>query len=71
MIAQPESEADADFLLTADLVKAWEAEHGEINEGEWVVLRSDWYKRAGSKDDFLNVNETGPHSPGPTVDCIE
>ncbi|NKB27272.1 MAG: cyclase family protein [Rhodobacteraceae bacterium] len=66
-----ESAADADFLLTADLVKAWEAEHGEIKAGEWVVLRSDWYKRAGSKEDFLNVDENGPHSPGPTVDCIE
>lgn len=62
---------DADFLLTADAVKAWEAEHGEINKGEWVVLRSDWDKRANDKDAFLNADETGPHSPGPTVDCIE
>jgi len=63
--------ADPDFLLTADAVKAWEAEYGEINKGDWVVLRSDWDKRAGSQDEFLNADESGPHSPGPTVDCIE
>lgn len=66
-----EAAADPDFLLTADHVKKWEAEHGEINEGEWVVLRSDWYKRSHDEDLFLNADETGPHSPGPTVDCIE
>jgi isatin hydrolase len=63
--------ADADFLLTADGVRAWEAEHGAIQPGEWVVLRSDWHKRNGSEADFLNMDETGPHSPGPSVDCIE
>ncbi|MEM6463585.1 MAG: cyclase family protein [Pseudomonadota bacterium] len=62
---------DPDFLLTADGVKAWEAEHGEIGEGEWVVLRSDWDSRAHDEALFLNADENGPHSPGPTVDCIE
>ena len=66
-----QSNADPDFLLTADGVKAWEAEHGEIGEGEWVVMRTDWDKRANDKDSFLNTDETGPHSPGPTPDCIE
>jgi len=60
-----------DFLLTADGVKAWEAEHGEINAGEWVVMRTDWDARGDSEDKFLNTDETGPHSPGPTPDCIE
>jgi isatin hydrolase len=62
---------DADFLLSADAVKAWEAEHGAINAGEWVVMRSDWDKRGTDQDTFLNADETGPHSPGPTVDCIQ
>lgn len=66
-----EAAADDDFLLTADHVKKWESEQGEIKAGEWVVMRTDWYKRAGSKKAFLNANDTGPHSPGPTVDCIE
>ena len=38
--------ANPDFLLTIDHVKAWEAKHGAINAGEWVVLRSDWDSRA-------------------------
>lgn len=63
--------ADPDFLLTADKVRAWEGEHGAIGEGEWVVMRTDWHRRAGDKAAFLNADESGPHSPGPTVDCIE
>lgn len=66
-----ESKADPDFLLTADLVKAWEAKHGEINAGEWVVMRTDWDSRVNDEAAFLNADETGPHSPGPTPDCIE
>lgn len=66
-----QSAADEDFLLTADLVKAWEAEHGEIKAGEWVAMRTDWDKRSGDESKFLNADETGPHSPGPTPDCIE
>ncbi|WP_108819556.1 cyclase family protein [Pseudovibrio sp. Alg231-02] len=66
-----ETAANPDFLLTADRVKEWEAEHGSINAGEWVVMRSDWYHRNTDEAKFLNVDENGPHSPGPTVDCIE
>lgn len=62
---------DADFLLTPEHVKAWEAEHGEIGAGEWVVLRSDWDKRAHDEALFLNADENGPHSPGPTPECVE
>jgi kynurenine formamidase len=66
-----ESAEDADFLLTADHVKAWEAEHGAIGRGEWVVMRTDWDKRAHDEAAFLNADEAGPHSPGPTPDCVE
>ena len=65
-----QSNADPDFLLDAAGVKAWEAKHGAINAGEWVVMRTDWDARVGEAE-FLNTDETGPHSPGPTVDCIE
>jgi len=66
-----ETAADPDFLLTADGVKAWEAKHGAIRPGEWVVMRTDWDKRNESEETFLNADENGPHSPGPSVDCIE
>ncbi|GAA6178024.1 cyclase family protein [Sulfitobacter pacificus] len=66
-----ESAKNEDFLLTADGVKAWEKEHGEIGEGEWVVMRTDWDSRVEDEGKFLNADENGPHSPGPTPDCIE
>ncbi|WP_158972082.1 cyclase family protein [Chachezhania sediminis] len=66
-----EAAENPDFLLTADGVKAWEAEHGEIKEGEWVLMRTDWDQYNGSEEAFLNADETGPHTPGPSVDCIE
>jgi kynurenine formamidase len=52
-----------DFLLTPEHIEAWESEHGRIPAGAWVLLRTDWSKRAGAQD-FLNVGEDGPHSPG-------
>jgi kynurenine formamidase len=66
-----ECAADPDFLLTIDHVKAWEAAHGEIGAGEWVVLRSDWDKRAHDEGLFLNADATGPHTPGPTAEVID
>ena len=61
---------NADYLLDAAAVKAWEGRHGAINEGEWVVLRSDWDKRVHDEGAFLNADETGPHTPGPTAEVI-
>lgn len=66
-----ETAANPDFLLDAAGVKAWEAKHGAIGAGEWVVMRSDWDKRVHDEALYLNADATGPHSPGPTVDCIE
>jgi len=66
-----EAATDHDYLLTADGVRAWEAEHGEIEPGSWVLMRSDWHHRNTSTEAFLNADETGPHTPGPSVDCIE
>jgi kynurenine formamidase len=66
-----EAKADPDFLLTADGVKAWESKHGDIEPGSWVLMRTDWDGRNHSEAEFLNMDENGPHSPGPTVDCIE
>lgn len=61
---------DVDFLLTVDGVKAWEKQHGDIPAGCWVLMRSDWYKRNTSEAEFLNADENGPHSPGPTAETI-
>ena len=55
--------ADADFLLTPERILAWEAEHGRIPAGAWVLLRTGWSKRADPAE-FLNIGADGPHSPG-------
>ncbi len=55
-------DTNADFLLTPERIEAWEAEHGRIPEGAWVLLRTGWSQRAGAA--FLNVGPDGPHSPG-------
>jgi isatin hydrolase len=66
-----EAAENPDFLLTAERVREWEAEHGPIGPGEWVVMRTDWDRRADDEAQFLNADASGPHSPGPTVECIE
>lgn len=63
--------ADPDYLLTVDSIKSWESQYGAIGAGSWVLLRSDWYKRNESTATFLNADDKGPHSPGPTAEAIE
>jgi kynurenine formamidase len=62
--------ADPDFLLTAERIEAWEAEHGRIPAGAWVLLRTDWSKRTDPAA-FLNAAADGPHSPGFRRDATE
>jgi kynurenine formamidase len=58
-----ESAADPDFLLTPEALQTWEAEHGRIPAGAWVLLRTDWSKRTDPQA-FFNADERGPHTPG-------
>src|SRR4029079_13195875 len=55
--------ADPDFLLTPARIEEWEAEHGRIPAGAWVLLRTGWSRRTDPAA-FLNVGADGPHSPG-------
>ena len=59
---------DEDFELTPEIIEMWEAEHGQIPAGSWVLMRTDWSKKRGAE--YLNMREDGPHSPGPTPDGI-
>jgi kynurenine formamidase len=56
---------DADYLLTVDDIRAFEAEHGPLPDGGWVLLRTGWDSRAADQEAFLN----GGHTPGPDVGC--
>jgi kynurenine formamidase len=60
--------ANPDTLLTVADIEAWEAKHGRIPKGAWVLMRTDWSKRSGAA--FLNAREDGAHSPGPSTEAI-
>src|SRR6516162_9124538 len=36
---------DPDFLLAVAMVEAWEGQHGRIERGSWLLLRTDWSKK--------------------------
>lgn len=56
-------EQNEDFLLTPERLLAWEADHGRIPAGAWVLFRTGWSRRTDPAK-FLNVAADGPHSPG-------
>jgi kynurenine formamidase len=60
---------DPDFLLTVEHVEAWQAEHGPLPAGGWLLYRTGWSSRADDAGRFLNANETGPHTPGLAPEC--
>lgn len=65
-----ESAADPDFLLEPSHIEDWEAEHGTIPAGSWVLFRTDWSKKA-SAEEFFNADENGPHTPGPSASAVQ
>jgi kynurenine formamidase len=57
--------ADPGFLLEVADVRAWEAEHGALPEGGWLLLRTGWDARSDDAEAFLN----GGVTPGVSVEC--
>jgi kynurenine formamidase len=64
-----EAAADADFVLSAAHIEAWEARHGVIPAGVWALFRTDWSKKLGTPQ-YLNMQADGAHSPGPDASAI-
>lgn len=64
-----ETADNPDFLLTVQHVEAWESQHGRIEKGSWVLMRTDWSKRK-DPEAFLNIKEDGSHVPGPHPDLV-
>jgi len=57
-----------DFLLTRAQTDRWEAQHGPIPEGAWVLLRTDWSKRPPHA--YANLQTDGAHTPGPDAELM-
>jgi kynurenine formamidase len=63
--------ADPDFNLTPAFIEAWEARHGRIPAGAWVLFRTDWSKRITDPAAYVNMRDDGPHTPGPSQAAVE
>lgn len=65
-----EAASNPDWLLTIEHLQAWEVKHGRIPERAWLLFRTDWSKRK-MPEDFVNMREDGPHTPGPSQATVE
>jgi kynurenine formamidase len=61
--------ADPDFLLEVEHIRQWEKEHGQLPDNGWLLYRTGWDARSASQRDFLNADDTGPHTPGISPAC--
>ncbi len=64
-----ECAADADFLLEVEHIRAWESEHEPLPDGGWLLYRTGWDARSDDQAAYLNSDDTGPHTPGVSVEC--
>jgi kynurenine formamidase len=60
-----------DFLLQVKDVEDWQQQHGPLPAGGWLLFRSGWDSRAHDQTAFLNANESGPHTPGVSVEFAQ
>ena len=60
---------DPDYLLTTEDVRAFEAEHGPLPDGGWLLLHTGWDARAHDTELFLNAPSGQPQSPGFDTEC--
>lgn len=69
--ASKEVEADPNWNLTVEFLEAWEARHGKIPQGAWLLFRTDWSLRIKDPAAFVNMKENGANTPGPTQAAVE
>ena len=62
-----EARDNPDYLLTIERVEQWEAEHGRIAPGSWVLMRTDWSQRDDPPP--FSTCATTAHTPGGHPDC--
>ncbi len=62
--------ADADYLLSVADIQAFEALHGRIPAGSWVLMHTDWSKRR-DPEAYQNFDASGQHTPGPSSEAVQ
>lgn len=61
-----------DYTITMDDVKKWEKKHGQIPEGAFVAMRTDWSKRWPNMDAMQNKDAKGiAHYPGWSMEVLK
>lgn len=61
-----------DFVVTREIILAWERTHGPVPPKAWVLLHTGWASRAADSEAYFNVDEKGaPHYPGFGKDSAE
>jgi len=61
-----------DYTITMDDVRNWEKKHGQIPEGAFVAMRTDWSKRWPSMDAMQNKDTNGiAHYPGWSMEVLK
>ncbi|KQL48411.1 cyclase [Brevibacillus choshinensis] len=67
-----EAEENNDYSLSVEDILQFEAEHGEIEEGTFVALRTDWSKRWPDVEAFNNKDADGQnHAPGWSLAALQ
>lgn len=64
--------ADCHYAVTVDDIKEYEAGYGEIPEGAFVALRTDWYKNWPDMDKMSGTAEDGSENfPGWSLPALK
>ena len=66
-----QSAADPDFLIGVDQIQAWQDECGNFPQNSWLLFRTGWDQHDHNKQAFLNLNDSGSHTPGFTAECAK
>ena len=64
-LPKAQAAASADYQLTADDVRQWEAQHGAISPGTLVIANTGWHQRFTTPERYINKGKDGiMHFPG-------
>ena len=64
--------ADSTYVVTADDIREYEAKYGDIPEGAFVAIRTDWSKKWPDMDALSGLAEDGSENfPGWSIEALQ
>lgn len=64
--------ADPTYVVTADDIREYEAKYGDIPEGAFVAIRTDWSKKWPDMDALSGLAEDGSENfPGWSIEALQ